>query len=146
MDDETKDRILSRDTESLPVRLTIDEMASLGAAIGRCMADRRRQEEDFDAKKDDHRSRMKRIDVEIATIGDSLNSGMDYRDVETLTVLNWNAEQVETRRSDNGTVVRTRPLRPEERQHELFRRGDPRAAVPEAPENDEALARKALHK
>lgn len=119
MEDE---RILERDTESLPVRLTTDELAQCGTHIGRRMDDRAREEDDFEAAKESHKGRLKRIEGDISEIGRMLSTGVEYRQVATTTVLNWPAEKVETRRDDTGAVIHTRPLRPEERQQELFRR------------------------
>ena len=141
--EDTEDRILERSTEDLPVRLTIEELAERGTTIGRRMESRDLEEARFDEVKERHKATLKHLDAEIGRLGRTLHTGIEYREVATVTVMNWTGECVETIREDTGAVVRSRPLLPEEKQHELFRRKDPEAGalgnaprVPDYPEAD----------
>jgi hypothetical protein len=113
--DEPK-RVLERETRPLPVDLTEKEIALRGRECGEKMRERAALEATFEVAKKEHKADIEALDETITDLGRALATGQEIRDVECEVVINWDADCVETLRTDTGEVVAQRPIRPEERQ------------------------------
>jgi len=120
--DETPRRTLRRETRSLTCTLTREEIQYRGRQVGVKAGELREENASFEAAKEDHKARTKRLEEDITLLHGALETGTESRGVECEHVINEELTRVELIRSDSGEIVDYRPLTPEERKREMFRR------------------------
>jgi hypothetical protein len=118
-------RVLWRGKRHLPFQITPEELTLQGRVIGEKMEQRRQLDEERLEAMADFKARRESLDKAIADIGRTLQTGTELREVDCETLIDDTNTRAETVRTDTGEVVDFRPLTPEERQREMFRRNSP---------------------
>lgn len=119
---EPRSRVLWRGKRELPFSLTPEELTLRGRVIGEKMEQRRLLDEERLEAMADFKARREALDKAIADLGRTLQTGTELREVECETVFDETNTRAETVRTDTGEIIDFRPLTPEERQREMFRR------------------------
>lgn len=123
-------RILWKGKRDLPFQLTPEELTLRELVIGEKMEARRQLEEERLVVLADFKKRREGLDKEIADIGRTLQTGTELREVDCETVIDETAVRAETVRKDTGEIIDFRPLTPDERQREMFRRNSVKGEKP----------------
>lgn len=121
----TKDKTLTRrETSSLSCKLTEAEILAYGRDLASKHAEYARIESQFTAMKTEFKGKLEEVEARLATLANRIQSGEEYRDVETLETKNWSVLTVTRTRTDTGEVLESRPMREDEKQQELFDEND----------------------
>jgi hypothetical protein len=116
-----KDKTLTRkETKNLPCKLTEAEVLAYGRDLAGKHAEYSRIEGEFTALKTEFKGKLEEVDARISTLASRVQSGQEYRDVETIETKNWTKLTVSSIRTDTGEVIQNRPMREDEKQAELF--------------------------
>ncbi len=98
------------------VDLSDDEVKERTTRMMQAMDDRDDAEREFASKKDAHKSNLKSIDFRIQNLRHTVNTRVEWRDVECREVYDYENWTVKVVRSDNDEIVEKRPMTQKERQ------------------------------
>ena len=132
IDGHKKDKTLTRkETKNLPCKLTENEVLAYGRDLASKHAEYARIEAEFTAMKTEFKGKLEEVEARISTLASRIQSGQEYREVETVETKNWTTMTVTQVRTDTGEVLEKRPMREDEKQAELFDEAE--AKKPENP-------------
>jgi hypothetical protein len=98
------------------VDLNDDELKDRTTQMMLAMDERDESEKEFASLKDAHKSNIKSIDLRVQLLRHTVNTRVEWRDVECKEVFNFENWTVTVVRSDTGEIVEKRPMTSRERQ------------------------------
>lgn len=117
-----KDEV-KRKLESLPVRLTQDELNQRAKRLTEAVQEIDENDAWKKACMREHKDKDETLQGEVRRLSRIVNSGEEYRQVECEEVPNWKKGTMETYRMDTGECVDFRPMSTAEKQAQ-FEFGD----------------------
>lgn len=103
----------------LPVPLGVAEISAAAAKAAQAQSALDAAEEEEKARRAEHKGAIERLQATIRAELECVRTGTELRAVWVTDRKNFEEGTFEVVRSDNGEVVRDRPLTPEERQAEF---------------------------
>lgn len=120
--------------EMLETLLTVEEKNERGKKMSATIIERRKLKDEAKRQAESFSSKIKLLDQQIEAEAVVIEDGIEWRKVRCTERLTASILEVEVVRCDTGEVIRTRPIRPEERQEDLF------PANNQAVDDDQAVA------
>jgi uncharacterized protein (UPF0335 family) len=106
-------------TESLQCLLTQDEKLIRGEELAQLLLTTHKLELEKKTFCDDIKSKLAEAEERAQDVGRQLREGKEWRDIECKEVPDFEHGQVDTVRTDINEVIRSRRMRPEERQETI---------------------------
>jgi hypothetical protein len=110
---------IGKTVEKLQVKLTAEEIRAQADTLARKIQERERLEDARKAEMQLKREQRKTLDVAIKALSQSVATGQEMRDVECVTEEDGTRMMIVTRRMDDGSILRERPMTASERQAPL---------------------------
>jgi len=104
------------ETRHLPCTLTIDEIAAHAAELAIKVRDHDVIEEEKKSANSTFKARLDGLETEMRRLARLVREKKESRDVECMWVADFDAGRVDLVRQDNGEIVDTRAMTPEDRQ------------------------------
>jgi hypothetical protein len=109
-----------RAVETLPCKLTTDELLQKGVAIADAHAKMAELEKGLDGIKKHFKAEIETCEKDIQKLGTQLQTGKEYRDVECSITYDFDDKKIKTyTRNDTGEVVHEYPISETDLQEEL---------------------------
>ena len=117
-------------TQSLPVRLTEQELIAKGAELSAMIKALSYEEAEKKSVADAFKARITDLDTQIQRLAQIVRDKKEFRPVEVIEQPDYDAMMMRTVRLDTGEVVSSRPLEGSERQRPLFGLSDRATTTP----------------
>lgn len=116
-DEAVEPRIVIRECR---VDLDDEEVKERTERMMQAMDEKDDAERKFASVKDSHKANIKSVDFRIQSLRNTVNTRVEWRDVECKEVFDYDKWTVTVVRSDTGETVEKRPMTSRERQSKLF--------------------------
>ena len=124
-------------TQSLPVRLTTDELLLRSDELAKTIRERDETERAMKSAQATAKRKIDSLELDITRLAEVVRDRQENRPVEVREIKNWDRLTMDTIRLDTGEVVGSRSMSRSERNASLFPEPAPRKADPE-PEGEPA--------
>ncbi len=104
----------------LPCDLSADEVAYRADKLARKIGERETLKVAFDTVRQEHKAELSELEAEVRMLARDVSTKVEHRPIRVAETLLFEESLACVARSDTGELVRTRPLRPEERQVSLL--------------------------
>lgn len=122
-------------TESLQCLLSLDEKLVRGEELAQLLLTTHKLELEKKTFNDDIKKQLGDAEERSQDIGRQLREGKEWRDIECKEVPDYEAGEILTVRSDTNDVIRSRRMRPEERQQTMHYPDGTSCSPPVTPES-----------
>jgi hypothetical protein len=102
--------------ESLPCQLTSQEKLIKGEELVKRLEEKEELEDRKKTAADDFKSAIGVKEFDVKKLARQIGTGIEHREIECRELFHFARNLVETIRLDTGEVIRSRAMRPEERQ------------------------------
>ena len=129
----------TRAVETLPCKLTTEELLQKGVAIADAHAKMAELEKELDGIKKHFKAEIETCEKDIQKLGTQLQTGKEYREVECSITYDFDDKKIKTYiRKDTGEIVHEYPVSESDLQEELRFREELEAAKEEQAEEENA--------